>query len=135
MKNYYTIHLMPHKDGYTVTVPDIPGCITEGKSVKEAVDMARDAINMFLVDLEDDRQPIPQPSLPEKILAPDGAIAALVPVDTDSYRIASDNRAVRKNVSLPAWMANMVDKRGVNCSQVLQDALRNLLDVESMSAS
>ena len=53
MKRRYTIHLMPHKDGYTVTVPDIPGCITEGKSVKEAVDMARDAISMLLIDMED----------------------------------------------------------------------------------
>lgn len=47
-------------------------------------------------------------------------------IDTLKYRMETDTHAVRKNVSLPAWMATLADQRGVNCSQVLQDALRNL---------
>lgn len=52
---------------------------------------------------------------------------SLIQVDTISYRAATDTRAVRKNVSLPQWMANLAEKRGVNCSQILQESLMKKL--------
>ena len=39
----------------------------------------------------------------------------------------TDTKAVRKNVSLPAWMSKLADKRGINCSKVLQEALTTKL--------
>lgn len=48
----------------------------------------------------------------------------MIRVDTIAYRALTDTRAVRKNVSLPAWMVNLADRQGINCSQLLQDALR-----------
>lgn len=53
----------------------------------------------------------------------------MIQVDTIVYRAQTDTKAVRKNVSLPAWMANLADMRGINCSQLLQDALRVRLSV------
>lgn len=45
--------------GYTVLVPALPGCITYGKTVEEAIEMARDAINGYIESLMDDGEAIP----------------------------------------------------------------------------
>ena len=68
------------------------------------------------------------PSPQEKLSVDAGTIYSLISADTIEYRAQTDTRAVRKNVSLPSWMVRLADKRGINCSQVLQDALRTLLD-------
>jgi len=48
-------------------------------------------------------------------------------VDTIAYRAATDTHAVRKNVSLPAWMFKLAEKRSINCSEVLQEGLMKRL--------
>lgn len=60
-------------------------------------------------------------------------ICSLITADTIEYRARTDNHSVRKNVSLPCWMVNLADKRGINCSQVLQDALRTILDTPALA--
>ena len=45
--------------GYTVLVPALPGCITYGKTVEEAIEMARDAINGYIESLIEDGEAIP----------------------------------------------------------------------------
>ncbi len=79
--------------------------------------------------MEDDGLPAPQATPPQQVSVPDGAIASLVPLDTDRYRMLNDSRAVCKNVSIPAWMAALAERQDVNCSQVLQEALRQKLGV------
>ena len=113
--------------GYVLTVPDVPGCVTTGKDLQEALDNIRDALCGCLCVLEDEGQPIPKPSAPESVSG-DGTIV-LVQVDTVQYRKETDTRSVRKNVSLPAWLAYLADKNGMNCSQVLQKALMQQLHV------
>lgn len=112
--------------GYHTRVPDLPGCRTSGGDLADAVRMTADAANEWLCTAEDCGDPIPAPSSPESIQAEPGSIQTLIEVDTDLHRRLTDTRAVRKNVSLPAWMANLAERRGVNCSQVLQDALTEL---------
>lgn len=51
----------------------------------------------------------------------------MIDIDLPAYRRSIDNRAVRKSVSMPAWMAYQADQRGINCSQVLQEALKQVL--------
>jgi len=56
----YTILLRPEKDeGYTVVVPSLPGCVTYGKNIKEATEMARDAIEGYVASLVKHNEPIP----------------------------------------------------------------------------
>jgi len=61
MKTYrYTIHLIPAEEGgYTVTVPALRGCVTEGDTYEEAIAMAHEAIGLYLQSLRDDGEPIP----------------------------------------------------------------------------
>ena len=56
----YTIILIPAEEGgYTVDVPSLPGCCTEGKTREEAIDMAKEAIELYLECLKDDGETIP----------------------------------------------------------------------------
>ena len=116
MRMIYTAALTPQENssGYYARIPDVPGCVTTGRDLPETLDNIQDALAGCLCVLEDEHQPLPTPRPPEAF------------EDTLKYRMETDTHAVRKNVSLPAWMATLADQRGVNCSQVLQDALRNL---------
>ncbi len=131
MKKTYTAYLQPFEDGYLVKIPDLPSCVTSGKTLQEASEMAIDALSACLLVIEDEGLPLPEPTSPDSLDPPTNAHLLLVPVDTVAYRMSTDTAAVRRNVSLPAWMDGMAKKRGINCSQVLQDSLRELLDVPS----
>lgn len=45
--------------GYTVTVPSLPGLVTEGKNLEDARDMAKDAIRCYIDGLKKAKEPIP----------------------------------------------------------------------------
>lgn len=130
MKYIYTATFVPNEDGtkYYCRVPDLPGCITTGSSIDDAIEMITDAASGWLVVAEDEGNEIPDPTPQYKLDIPENAICSIIRIDTFAYRAATDTRAVRKNVSLPAWMAALAEKRGVNCSQVLQDGLMQLLN-------
>lgn len=129
MKYAYTAVLTPTGEdgGYFVRVPDLPSCITTGKDLEDALEMIADAASGWLVVAEDNGMPIAPPTPQQDIPRGPDSILSIISVDTLAYRAETDTRAVRKNVSLPAWMANLADKRGINCSQVLQDGLKQLL--------
>ena len=76
---------------------------------------------------EDEKVDLPAPRMPGEIPLEDGQMAALVDINLKEYRRQTDTRAVRKTVSLPGWMAYQAEQRGINCSQLLQDALRQAL--------
>lgn len=107
---------------FVISVPDVQGCLTTGKTIEEALENIRDALSGCLCALEDVGQPLPEASSPA-VFSDSNCTVVLVDVDLLEYRKETDTRAVRKNVSMPAWLSYMADKRGVNCSQILQDAL------------
>ena len=116
------------KDGkYYARVPDVPGCITTGRSLEDAVFQITHALSGCLVVWEDEGLPIPAVTPQSGIDHGTEDILTLVSVDTIAYRAQTDTRAVRKNVSIPSWMASMAERRGINCSKVLQDALTQQL--------
>ena len=123
----YTAVFTPYDGGYTVAFPDVPGCVTGGATLEEAIRMARDALGGCLCVYEDEKEPLPAPRNPRDIQTKPGEFVTVVDIDLPEYRRSVDNRAVRKNVSLPAWMAYQAEQRGINCSQILQDALRQVL--------
>ena len=58
----YTIILDPDPEegGYTVTVPALPGCVTQGETIEDAIAMAKDAIRLYIETLIADGEPVPQ---------------------------------------------------------------------------
>ena len=136
MKYIYTALFTPIEDGsgYYVKVPDLPGCITTGNSLSDAIDQITDAMSAWLVVAEDEGEPIAPPTPQEQLANDSDSICSLISADTIEYRAQTDTSAVRKNDSLPRWMSRLADKRGINCSQVLQDALRSIFDGPSSIA-
>ena len=123
------IHPRENGNGYECRVPDMPGCITSGKTVIEAYEMIEDAANLWSCDIEIDGRPIPVATPYEKIEHQPGDILQVVKVDSEAYPNMTDSRAVRKNVSLPARMVKQADRRGINCSQLLQKAILKELNL------
>lgn len=129
MKNAYPIILTPSKDGFVVYVPDF-NINTQGKDVPDAMYMARDAIGLMGIDMEDDNESLPVPSKFEDISCASDDIKTLVDVDFDEYRKKNDNRAVKKTLSIPSWLNESAISQNINFSAVLQDALKEKLGVQ-----
>ena len=130
MKYAYGAIFTPLDDGgYDVKVPDLPGCRTCGDDLAEALFMAEDAAAMWLWDVENKEEPIPAANPLPSVSAPQ--FSNYVLADTDEYRRRNDNRAVKKTLSLPGWLNARAEQAGVNFSQVLQDALKERLGVQS----
>lgn len=129
MKYIYTAVINKISDDYyECSVPDLPGCSTSGSSLDDAIDMITDATSGWLVVNEDKGNDIPSPTAQSDIDASSDTFKTLIRVDTIAYRAATDTRSVRKNVSLPAWMATMADKYRLNCSKLLQEAITERLN-------
>lgn len=127
MKYTYTA-IFTKKDGkFYARVPDLAGCITTGKTLSDAIEQMADAMSAWLCAAEDEGLQIPSPTPQANITCNTEEELSLINADTLKYRALTDTRAVRKNVSLPAWLSKIADKRHFNCSQILQDALMALI--------
>nr|DAZ36389.1 MAG TPA: hypothetical protein [Caudoviricetes sp.] len=137
MKGAYPVLIKEYGSDYLVYVPDME-IYTEGKSVADAMEMARDAIGLKGMDYLEDNVEFPMPSDKNTALqkAKDDAdedfdysdgILTLVDVDFEEYKKRMQNRAVKKNCTIPYWMSVEADKVGINYSRVLQEALMNLI--------
>ncbi len=96
--------------------------------MQNAIEQITDAASGLLVVAEDEGLSMPNATPQNAIERDDKTIFSMIQIDTIAYRSLTDNRAVRKNVSLPALMADLADKRGINCAQVLQDGLKARLN-------
>ena len=129
MKAAYPIILTKEGNYTVVFVPDF-NINTEGKGYADAMEMARDAIGLVGIDMEDDHEKIPEPTdLASVAAAHPGETVALVDVDFAEYRRRNDMRTVRRNVSLPSWLNAAAEKANLNVSAVLQAALKAELQI------
>lgn len=125
MKLIYPAIFTPclEKNGYTVVVPDLPGCVSEGDSLINAIDMGTDAAcGWILGELEDGNQ-IPSPTPHEQIETTVGSFVNLLVLNIDAYAEKYGNKSVRKNITIPAWLNTYGEANNINFSKVLQDAL------------
>ena len=131
MKNSYPIILIPDKNGYVVYVPDFD-INTEGDTLTEAIEMARDAIGVVGIDMEDDGEVLPEPSEIASVKAErESDIVTLVDVDFGEKKKKNDMRAVKKNCTIPSWLNFEAEKAGVNFSAILTAALKSELKIQS----
>jgi len=129
MKQVYPIILHPEAEGgYSVFVPDLD-IGTQGETVAECIDMARDAIGLWGICEQDSGRSIPEPT---KLDLPHDSceLTTLVDIDFASYRRANDMRTIRKNVTIPNYLNYLAEEAGINFSQVLQEGLKQRLGVQ-----
>ena len=123
----------PSGEGYSVYFPDLPGCISYGNSFEDAQKQAEDALGLHLYGMEKDGEEIPAPSKKPKVdyeTAP-GYLFSLVTVYPDMVASELDNRRVKTNVTLPAWLKEASEAEGVNYSKVLEAALVDYIRSQS----
>lgn len=129
MKNVYPIILSQGKEFILVFVPDF-NINTQGKDIADAIAMARDAIGLMGIDMEDENEQLPEPSALQVIQKEkETDIVTLVDVDFSEYRRKNDMRAVKKNCTIPSWLNFEAEKAGINFSSVLQAALKQELKI------
>ena len=107
----------------SVSFPDLD-VATSGENDDDALLSARELLGLTMAGLEEDGEPIPAPTPLKDIVLSENERAVLVDVYMPSIRLANVNRSVNRTVTLPAWLNAAALERGVNFSQVLQDALR-----------
>ena len=127
MKYVYPVILYPDDGKISVAVPDLPGCYTFGNDTADALFMAKDAIEMWLWNAEDNAYPIPSAS--EHLPLKHGETLTLVAADTDEYRRQIDTRAVKKTLSIPQWLNYKAEKANAPFSQILQQGLKSYLKI------
>lgn len=126
MKEYiYPAVFLQNDDGsYTITYPDLPGCISEGKDLGNAMYMAQSALTQWMEYLTDKQLEIPPASAIRDVETEASEFVSLVRIEL------KDDRAVRRTVSIPKWMDDKVSEAGLSLSRVLQDALKDRLSVQ-----
>lgn len=128
MKSIYAIIITPPENGekyYSVYVPDLD-LYTQGKDVEDCICMAKDCIGIWGLSQEDAKKEIPQ-GVTLKPAAGESEIVTLVEVDFAAYREKNENRSIRKNCTIPAWLEKKATEQGVNFSAVLQKALVDIV--------
>lgn len=126
---YPAIFSSDGNNGYTVSFPDLLGCVTEGNTLTEAVEMAEDALGIYLYSLAEDGEAFPKASDPGSINFAKGEFINLVKWDEEEYLKRTDNKAVKKTLTIPSWLNHRAEEKKLNFSQILQRALKQELDL------
>ncbi|CAM4358919.1 type II toxin-antitoxin system HicB family antitoxin [Bacillus manliponensis] len=127
----------PEESGYSVSFPDLPGCHSQGETIHEAIQNAQDAVGSIIHSMEMDGHYIPNPTPPEQIVLDNDLyediskkIMVQINVHMPLYRKAINNKAIKKTLTIPQWLNEAAVKENLNFSQILQDALREQLNIK-----
>ena len=124
---FYPAIFQVEEDGYSVFVPDIPGCMTQGDTMEEALAMVQEAIGLMLEDVAP--ADYPAASLPQDLVLEKDQFALMVPFDKLAYDKKYNAKAVKKTLSVPKWLDTLATEHNVNFSNILQNALMHELGV------
>lgn len=130
MKNVYPIILTPQDDFIVVTIPDFEAN-TQGVDMGEAMDMARDAIGLLGITLQDEGRPLPESTPLDQVRGEyEGDIVTLVDIDFAEYRRKNDMKSVKKNCTIPSWLNYAAEQAGLNFSSLLAEAIKQKLQLK-----
>ncbi|MDI9468583.1 MAG: type II toxin-antitoxin system HicB family antitoxin [Bacillota bacterium] len=120
----YSYPAVFHKeDGrYWVEFPDLPGCFSQGDSVKEVLANAKESMELYLEPTEPFENPLrfPEPTDISTLETPENGFLSYVTSDVDFYKFS---KSVKKTLTIPAWVNEEAEAAGINFSQALREAL------------
>lgn len=128
---YPAIFTEEEEGGYSIRFPDFTSCFTCAEDLESGMEKANDVLCLTLYGMEEDGEAIPTASSIETMqqAAKPGEFATLIACDTLEYRKFFEKRAVKKTLSIPAWLNDMAERAGINFSGTLQEALKQKLNV------
>lgn len=111
-----------HKEenAYWVEFPDLEGCQTYGETLNETMACAQEALAGYLLTLLEENREIAVPSDISEVSHDEDSFITLVTCDINQYQ---DTRAIKKTLTIPAWLNERAVSMGINFSQVLQETL------------
>lgn len=129
MKQYYPAVFLREADGqYSVSFPDLPEAITCGENLEQAIEMAKECLGLCLEGRKEDGEEIPLAHF-ENIKTKENEMIVSVEFDSIEFNKKYNNKSVRKNVTIPAWLNELAEEDNINFSNVLQNALIKILNI------
>ena len=116
-------------DGISIEFPDLPGCFSCADTDEEALLMAEDVLGLYMENIEEEGEDIPEPSNLKDILVEDNQKTVLISVWMPIVRKAINNKSVKKTLTIPQWLDMMAREQDLNFSYVLQEALKKELNL------
>ena len=118
------------EDGqYWVEFLDLDGCFSDGKNLAEAMENAKEAMGLFLEDLNE----YPNCTTDIKnIPLQDNQIISFITINLTEHKKKYENKSVKKTLSIPAWLNTIAEKENINFSQVLQKSLMEILNIDKI---
>jgi predicted RNase H-like HicB family nuclease len=128
--------IFSYEEGEEISVffPDLD-VATSGVNDDDALLSARELLGCVMYGLEEDEEEIPLPTPLAEVEVADNERSVLIDIYMPSIRMAHVNRSVNRTVTLPAWLNAIALEKNVNFSQVLQDALKDMLGIERIQKS
>ncbi len=120
MKIAYPAIIHEEEGAFWVEFPDLEGCFSDGNSVADAISNASDALGGYVCSLMDSDLPVPDASDIKEIVAEDGFTTMVI---SDPLAYKKNTKSVKKTLSIPEWLNIEAEKRHINFSSVLQQAL------------
>lgn len=131
---YFAVFEPSTSGGYGIYFPDLPGCTSFGNTYDEAEKMAKEALGYHLYDMEKDGDELPDPSQPDALKIDEetakGYLVSGVTVYPELVKNQLDNRAVKTNLTIPAWLKEVAEENNINFSQFLQTSLKEYLHLQ-----
>ena len=127
-KHLYPAIFTEEQDGYSVTFPDFEGCFSDGDTLEEAYEMAIDALGLYLEDGNKDFE-YPKATNPKNIVTGENEFIVMIEFDMIEYMKKHGNKAIKKTLTIPAWLNELAVRENVNFSQTLQNALVEQLKI------
>lgn len=130
MKKYVYPAVFSQEDNgmYSVEFRDLESCYTCGDDISDAVLNAQDVLSMTLYRYEREGKSIPEPSNMIDVKVDDKSFVSYIVGDIETYRRMHNNKAVKKTLTIPEWMNEAAIAQNINFSQVLQDALAEIIE-------
>ena len=128
MKLIYPAIFHHEDDSYWVEFPDLPGCQTYADTVKDALLSAHEALAGYCIVVLEEKKPLPAASSMDALEVPDGCFPSLVDADVSHY--LNREKAIKKTLTIPAWLNDLATERNIKFSETLQDALMVKLNLQ-----
>jgi len=112
------------KGSINIKFPDLPDCRAKGMNMLDAVKKSQSVLSLCLFDMEQQGLAIPEPRFPDELTIEEGEIASIILVDTSPYHTRFGEDTADYTLSIPAWLAEVVNTSKLDLSQLLQGAVR-----------
>lgn len=124
-KIYPAVFAKEEDGSYNIVFPDLDGAFTCGADFQEALYMAKDCLELNLSTLDE----MPPISDLENIKLNKGEHIVMIQADMLEFKKKYDNKLIKKTLTLPKWLNDLGVEKKVNFSKILQEALKERLEI------